>query len=297
MNRKRHSNSFHFNIHNIKNKNLKKRNSIVGSSTRNKLILKGNNEELKRFKTNELKIDSDIEQSQLGELCKNDKSNGKSLKFIEKNIKNKILDISMKIEKEENLTSVIKDNNLNLSTLVLKQIEGDYGYITNGKKLKSKTFKNDLNMSNSKINLISTAKVYNLKADKYRVLLQKNILYDSLNSEEDKENEDDGFYISPKSKFVLIFDFLIIIFCLFDIIYTPYNLSKINSFCDKNNNIINYIYFFIDILYIFDLLLGFVRSYYNFQFIIITNKSRIIKHYLVTQFCIKKINKKYNKKR
>ena len=282
MNRKRHSNSFHFNIHNIKNKNLKKRNSIVGSPTRNKLILKGNNEELKRFKTNELKIDSDIEQSQLGELCKNDKSNGKSLKFIEKNIKNKILDISMKIEKEENITSVIKENNLNLSILVLKQIEGDYGY--NGKKLKSKTFKNDLNISNSKINLISNVKIHNLKADKYRVLLQKNILYDSLNSEEDKENEDDGFYISPKSKFVLIFDFLIIIFCLFDIIYTPYNLSKINSFCDKNNNIINYIYFFIDILYIFDLLLGFVRSYYNFQFTIIKNQSRIIKHYLVTQF-------------
>ncbi len=61
-------------------------------------------------------------------------------------------------------------------------------------------------------------------------------------------------------------------------------MSKINGFFDSNNNFVNHIYYFIDILYIFDLLLGFVRSYYNFQFIIIKNHPRIARHYIVTQF-------------
>jgi len=47
--------------------------------------------------------------------------------------------------------------------------------------------------------------------DKYRVLNQKKIIYDSLDSEEEKKNQVDSFHISPKSKFALFFDFLIII--------------------------------------------------------------------------------------
>ena len=249
--------SFQYNF--SKNKR-RKRNSIVGSSTRRMLNLHSNNIELKRYGTNELKINSELDNSQIsiGLLSKKYKmSNSKSLKFIEKNIKNKLLDISMQIEKEEKKTNTIKDIDLNENVLQ----------------------KNDI-----KNNISSISKLYFPKSDKFRILLKKKLVYDSLNSEEEKENEVNNFYISPKSKFILIFDCLIIIFCLFDIIYTPYNLSKTNNFCDKNNDIINFIYYCIDCLYILDLLLGFIRSFYNFQFIIIKNRLRIIKHYLVTQF-------------
>jgi len=230
-----------------------------------------------------------------------------SIKDLEQNIMNKILDISMKIEKEENIISSTNnnENNLNLSVLVKSRIDGenDSFYQTKNKnnnklKLKNKSninlkldmSKSNLNNSkgsnndNSKNNVLS--KTPTIKAhDKYRVLYQKNLIYDSYDSEEEKRNEDDTFYISPKSKFVLVFDLLIIIFCLFDIIYTPLRLSKLDGFCTLPNNLIMYIYYCIDILYIIDLLLGFFRSYYNFQFVIINNKTRIFHHYIVTQFC------------
>ena len=229
-----------------------------------------------------------------------------SYKDLEQNIMNKILDISMRIEKEENIISSTNnnENNLNLSTLVKSRIDGESDSIyhsknkTNNKlKLKNKSNLNlKLNMSNSspnnsrvsnndisKNNFISKTPV--LKAhDKYRVLYQKKIVYDSFDSEEEKRNEDDRFYISPKSNFSLVFDFLIIIFSLFDIVYSPLRLSKIDGFCDLPNNFIIYIYYCIDFLYIIDLLLGFFRSYYNFEFVIINNKTRIFHHYIVTQF-------------
>ena len=310
-NNKRQEDSFqnHFEFINKSNKNYQKRNSNGPSRFTNYLGLNTNNSELKRASTNELEIMSELENSKISSNLFNKKkkfSNRKSLKFIEKNIKNRILDISLQIEKEDNMRSVIlKDNNnLNLSTFIKKQIEGENIHsstppnrIFTSRKLKSKNRENkimkfDLNESNSKQNLmqsninnsISRIMKNNNKNEKFRVLIQKNILYDSFDSEEERENEAPSFHISPKSKFVLIFDFLIIIFCLLDIIFTPYNLSKRNGFCEKSKNFMNYIYYYIDILYIIDLILGFLRSYYNFQFIVIKYQPRIIRHYLVTQF-------------
>ena len=259
-----------------------------------------NNSDLKRFGTNEIKINSDNDSEMSSRMLRKKKKFQKrcSLKYIEKNIKNRILGISMKIEKEEN-SGIIKDNNdLNLSTFIKNQIDGEHAFPSTqinkkyNNKLKrnseNKTMKFDLNDSNSKLNLISKnnsmTKTHIQKGnDKFRFLTQRNIVYDSF-TEEEKENEDESFDISPKSKFILIFDFLIIICCIFDIVYTPYYMSKINGFCDSNNNFVNYLYYFMDILYIFDLLLGFVRSYYNFQFIVIKYQPRIARHYIVTQF-------------
>ena len=259
-----------------------------------------NNSDLKRFGTNELKKNSDNDSEISSNILRKKKKfqNRCSLKYIEKNIKNRILDISMKIEKEENSGITKDNNNLNLSTFIKKQIDGEHVFPSTPKNKKynnnlkrnseNKTMKFDLNESNSKLNLISKnnsmTKTHIQKGnDKFRFLTQRNIVYDSF-TEEEKENEDESFYISPKSKFILIFDFLIIICCIFDIVYTPYYMSKINGFCDSSNNFVNYLYYFMDILYIFDLLLGFVRSYYNFQFIVIKYKPRIVRHYIVTQF-------------
>ena len=310
MNQKHNKNNQSFQYNNnrvsMSNKAKKKRNSIYGSPTRNNLKLNNNIPELKRAGTNEIKRNSDdLDNSQINLKIFNRKrkySNIQSLKNIEKNIKNRILDISIQIEKEENINSTInKDNNLNISTFIKNKIDGEYDFSPkNNKKVSSKktvnkTVKLDNSESNVKASALSKnafqkvnsfSKVYNHRGnDKYRVLLQKNILYDSFNSEEDRENDDDdSFYISPKGNIVLIFDSLIILFSLFDIIYTPLRLSKIEGFCSKENNIINLIYYCIDILYIFDLILGFLRSYFNFQFIIIKNKTRIVRHYIVTQF-------------
>ena len=130
---KHHESSFQYHRNSI-NKTKKKRNSNFASPTGNILDLTSNNSELKRFGTNEGKNTLDIENSQisLNIINRRKKSTKRqSLKFIQKNIQNKILDMSMKIEKEENIASGVskENNNLNLSAFIIRQIEGENDYI------------------------------------------------------------------------------------------------------------------------------------------------------------------------
>ena len=304
MNQKhnKHNRSFQYNFArpSISSKPKKTRHSVYGSPVRNALELNGNMPQIKKAGTNELKKSKDLDNSNLTILKKRKNSNLQSLKFIEKNIKNRILDISIQIEKEDNIASgIIIDNNLNISTYIKKQIDGDNDFSPKSKNINSKncinkSLKNDVSGSHIKLSILqksdyqkipSFSRIHNYKGpDKYRVLLQKKLVYDSYDSEEERENEEGAFYISPTGNFVLIFDCLIIIFFLFDAIYTPFRLAKIEGFCAKENTCINIIYYCLDILYIFDLILGFLRSYFNFEFIIIKNIPHIIRHYIVTQF-------------
>ena len=297
------------NYYNSSIQKIKEKRSSIFSPTNKKRYFEANNDisTMKRFDTHYKKNQN--HEKAIYSLNPLRFKYRNSYKDLEQNIMNTILDISMRIEKEENAISPTSNNNeqnFKLSTLVKSRIEGENNndniYQSKNKsssklKLNSQSNKNlKLDMSKSSVNNSKasdndnstnnfTLKKTVLKEyDKYRVLHQKNILYDSFDTEEEKKIEDDSFYISPKSKFVLVFDFLIIIFCLFDLIYTPLRLSKIAGFCTLPSNSIMYIYYCIDILYIIDLLLGFFRSYYNFQFIIINNKTRIFHHYIVTQF-------------
>jgi len=297
-------NYYNSSIHKIK----EKRSSNFSPTNKKKYFeLKSGISTMKRFDTHYSKNQKKNQEKSYNSINPSRFKNRKSFKDLEHNIMSKILDISMKIEKEENELSSPNNNeqNFKLSTLVKSRIEGENN---NDNICQSKNKVNNklklINQSNSNLKLdISKSNANNSrvsnndnsknnftprkpvsKYDKYRVLYQKNILYDSFDTEEEKKNEDASFYISPKSNFVLVFDFLILIFCLFDIIYTPLRLSKIDGFCTLPNNLIIYIYYCIDILYIIDLLLGFFRSYYNYQFIIINNKTRIFHHYIVTQF-------------
>ena len=276
-----------------------KDNSIIGPVNR-KHFLDSTLPKINRSGTN-LNLYAKKEQEKSFYSINSKFKNNDSLKVLEKTIINKIMDISMRIEKEDNFLTGVnnkENNNLNLSALILNHIEGDTdnsilskSILSNNKFKIKKESKLDLSKSsiNSKHSFISKNEKPIIKVplkgpEKYRVLLKKNMMYDSFNSDEEREEEEDNFYISPKSNFVLIFDFLIIIFCLFDIVYTPQRLSKVNGFCTLPNKTIMYIYFFIDILYIVDLLLGFVRSYYNFQYVVIKYQPRIARHYIVTQF-------------
>ena len=309
--------SFLYNSNNLKNLNKfkRKRNSIVGSPVRNTLELNRSSIQIKRSGTNFISTISDLNDSRTSinvKDIKNISKKRKSLKYIEKNIKNKLLDISLQIEKEENdgnISCIIsKKNNLDLSTFIKRHIDGesDFSKTPKHRAINNKFFKLNRNSevkrmklsisdtTTSKISLLQKSEInignsiskipYPKINDKFRVLLQKNILYDSFDSEEENQEEDEIFYISPKSSFIVAFDSLILIFCLFDIIYTPFRMSKINGFCSQLNEFISIIYYLIDILYIIDFILGFIKSYYNFQFTIIKNKSRIVRHYIKTQF-------------
>ena len=143
----------------------KKRNSHFDSPIKNNIDFYSDNFELKKFGTNQNnKINSDLYNSEItiNVYKQKKKQKRKSLKYIEKNIKNKILDISIQIEKEENIESDLnKSNNLNISAIIKKKIDGDISPTPRNRTLNSiksknkdnKFIKKDLNESNSKLNL------------------------------------------------------------------------------------------------------------------------------------------------
>ena len=216
--------------------------------------------------------------SNINRSPKSNKNN--SIKALEKDIQQKILDISMKIIKKKLGQDSEYDNSLNLS----KNKTGHKRSISIfGKKCKmSSSLSDGSDKKNKSCNIPFTKNTKN-KKNKFRVLIKRNLIYDSFDSEEDLE-ELDNFFISPENNFIKIFDLLITIFSLFNVLYFPYYLSNVKCLCIPNSKIINLIYYFIDILFIIDLILGFFRAYINSQFQIIKNKSQIIKHYLFTQF-------------
>jgi hypothetical protein len=118
---------------------------------------------------------------------------------------------------------------------------------------------------------------------KYRLLRRRANLYDSLDDEEFEDAEEiNNFFIHPNSKFILIFDFLLLIFSGFmAFIIVPFYLAKTHYFCRKKNLLdISLAFMIIEALNILDLLISFFRGYYNWEEQLIYRKRMIIKNYL-----------------
>ena len=127
----------------------------------------------------------------------------------------------------------------------------------------------------------------NENKDKARVICRIKPLYDSFDDDEsEKEDQNDGdTIIQPKTQIIFFFDlfvFLSSVYCLF---YIPLRMVLVDCFCGKEGKINIIILFFIDLLYIADLCIGFFRGYYNYQLKLIKNSHRIVIHYLKTDFC------------
>ncbi len=231
-----------------------------------------------------------------------------SLKSIEKDLQQKIVSISMKIEKESTIIGLPENSFLKLTTLIKEKIvEKDNKPISlfspkqkrpqlqyqnspvNKKKYENNN--NGDNVDNNNANDSSSKKILSklkvlktLKNNKniFRVLLRKNLIYDSFDSEEEEDLE--SIVISHGNTFIQVIDSLVMISSLFYMIYTPFYISNFKSICSPVAFICKYIYFSIDILYIIDLILGFFRAHHNHQFQIINKNSEVVKHYLITQF-------------
>jgi len=126
------------------------------------------------------------------------------------------------------------------------------------------------------------AKTFN-KEKKYRCLLSKGYVYDSLDGEEESDQEDiNNCYFRPDSTFLYILDTLTLISSFIILFYLPIYLSKRLFICRefKDNNTI--IFYFIDLTYIIDLIVNFYRSYYNFEEILVKKNILICIHYFKT---------------
>ena len=137
-------------------------------------------------------------------------------KLIEKNIQNKLLDISMEIfeKKKSNMEDEFINNN-NSFTLRPKKFKKKsskklLSQILKERKAKSTTkflsnFQNSLSIkSHDTKNFLSLKE---LQIEKNRKIVKTKVLYDSMAEDESDENfEEDGYGLSPESLFMDIFD-------------------------------------------------------------------------------------------
>ena len=214
----------------------------------------------------------------------------KSIKTIEKYIKKKILDMSMKIEKEDlNLSEVENKNNCNvtmpfITNKSIKKFNTESGQESPSQVNKAKI--GNQSLFKKVINDISKRDFIKKNKEKiYRKIDRKNIVYDSIDdSDIFYEKEKIGFYILSDNIFALIFDNIIVLCTLFDVIYTPFRMSLTVCFCMNFSKNIKFIYYLIDLMYISDLVFSFFRTQYDEDLKIIKETEIIIKNYIENQF-------------
>ena len=149
-----------------------------------------------------------------------------------------------------------------------------------------KNLKNIQNLEKKTSSFKLNSSIYNEKdtnkKDKFRLLIRKKDLYDSIDDEENREEQID-YYISPNSWFIKIFDCLLFISSMIYFIFVPLFLSK-DYFIIKDNPIWKLIFLIIDIIYIIDIILNFFRAYHNFDENLVRKTKKIFFHYLKTWF-------------
>lgn len=143
------------------------------------------------------------------------------------------------------------------------------------KKLSLNPFKN---------NFLKIMNKYN-KEKKYRWLLLKSSVYDSLDDDEIFDNAiEKSLIFKPNSIYLYILDTIIFVFSLIILLYLPIYLAKNLFFCKSLKNINFVIFYSIDLFYVIDLVVNFYRGYYNFQEELVTDKNRIFIRYIKTWF-------------
>ena len=138
--------------------------------------------------------------------------------------------------------------------------------------------------------LTSEKEIVVIDKEKFRVLIHKKLVYDSLDDEELIEDAViENFYLEPNSYIVIIIDALVLVLTFWSMIYKPLYLV-INN-CDVKNTITSISFnnisnLFIDIIFIFDLIINFFKSYYNFEEQLITKSDEIFFHYIKKFFIV-----------
>ena len=176
-----------------------------------------------------------------------------------------------------------KNNNINKLSQIHKHKE---------KEEKNNYLKNPSKINNSKKEIKKRIRndegldmAYKI-ANKYRKLNRIKILYDSIDDDESEKEDDDDYVINPETKIICFFDFLIIVFFLYNFYTSTINLCIEKCFCSSNNYITfsDILLFLNDLLCISDLIISFFRGYYNFEYKLIKSKHLILLNYLKYSF-------------
>ena len=193
-------------------------------------------------------------------------------------------------KEQEKLLSLINTKHQKLSIFYKKQnfkekIDTIINSKINSKNNKNTEIKNGKRKSSKGNHKIKNR---NINEEKYRVLSHGLFIVDSNDENESDEGGNSWeFYINPETNFVLIYDFIIALCVFYSLIYLPLELA--NSLCICNPNI-NYIKFwlniYIEILFLFDLIINFFLGYYNEKDKLIKKSNTIIKNYILGYFIV-----------
>ena len=175
-------------------------------------------------------------------------------------------------------------DNKNNSKLELLNNEEKKNNITavqnNANKKKNEKIRMDVGNKSNKSNIRKSN-------EKFRILLNKGLVYDSFDDEEEFEDQiNKEFFIMPNSIFIIILDILIVFDIFYYLTYNPYYIASSTKFIYSNISFYDVYHFFMEIVYLIDFLVQFVRAYYDFYENLVTIKKKIIKHYLSSWFLI-----------
>ena len=223
---------------------------------------------LKTSKNNEKK-DNSVRVNKKHYLLKNRKESNE----LGKKISNSFKSIDFGLKKDSNNSSK-NESNFNKRNEESKLLsEKKLSEKLESKKSKDSIANYSFNKDTKRINIHNP--------DKFRKILHKSNLYDSLDDEEFEDEEDiNSLYIDPNSLFSITFDSILFCFSIISFIEIPLYLAMSHNFCrDINISFISLINYIIDIINIIDLFLGFFRAYYNWEEqLIIKNKSIFLKY-------------------
>ena len=177
----------------------------------------------------------------------------KSLKFVEEELKNKLKDMTVIMINK----SFVMDNKLRkkLGISLVEEVNNHKKRRRKKKKLK----KGD---------------------ERDRKIMKKKAIFDSLDEDENQWDDDDYIFINPETKFIFALDTIVFISSLIYFVYNPIKIADSKCFCINELLFMKIILCFIDIVFIFDFFISFLRAFYNYEYKLIKNPRLILKNYL-----------------
>ena len=267
--------------------NLQSNRSSNSNTKRSSLHLLNESKATERTKLNITENNQKQNKSRLSEQGENILHHKKS-SFKHKEISNTLTKSNVALNNEieiNNIQGLTKSNMVELRNICdkLKQNICAQSSKDSLKTTETKQYQNENDSSPEYSMANSVAKI---SKDKFRCLIKKGYVYDSLDDEEVEDEINDNFYISANSKFVFYFDMVIFISMFYTILYTPLSLAKEDYIPPHPSKFFLIIEMIIDCVCIVDIIIRFFLAYFTFDEILITKLNLIALHYIFTWFII-----------
>ena len=204
-----------------------------------------------------------------------------------KNSSNDLLYLINDNNEKEKIISLKNINNKNIPNVSNKEFDkGNIGNIdvNNNKKNEIKNYSEPKNGHRKSLKFKNKIII----EEKYRFLSHGCLIVDSNDeNESDEEGDSNEYYINPETNIFFIYDFIITLCVFYSLLYLPWELANSICICNPNINYMKvFLNIFIEILFLFDLIINFFLGYYNENDKLIIRSNKIIKNYILGYFIV-----------